>query len=604
MDRYNVVWDTPSEDCYGSMPIGNGDIGLNLWAQDEGGLYFYISKTDAWSENNRLLKLGRVHVGMSPNPFARGKPFKQTLHLRNAEILIEAGEEAERVSLRVWVDANHPVIHVEIEGKSDITLRVDMEMWRTHRREITDRGEKDSGTPPVLIVEPDTVVSDEADRIVWYHRNERSMWEDNMRLTLMDEMIPSSTDPLLHRTFGAAIEGEGLVKAGDLSLVSAQPGRSFSVDIFPLTSQTDTAGQWLDELDRQIEAVRAVPKDTRLAAHRQWWDDFWNRSWIFVTYCWDSFAITQGYALQRFINACGGRGAHPIKFNGSIFTVDAWPDLPRADGTYADADYRRWGGSYWLYNQRIAYYCMFECGDFELLMPFFKMYVDSLELNKHRTRKYHGHDGVSFPEIMHFWGNITTPDYAWEDRESVPERIVNESFYLFWEGGLELATMMIDCFQYTQDRQFAASMMLPLAAEVIKGYDQHWGRDENGTYRLFPACLAETKPDIVNPAPDIAGLKFVLGQLLDLPEDLTTQEQRSEWSRFRGELPELATRELNGLKLLAQAEKMPDPGYQTDGNAGLFAVHPFRLFGGQVLRFHRIVLHMVQLVGFAVRRKV
>ena len=32
--------------------------------------------------------------------------------------------------------------------------------------------------------------------------------------------------------------------------------------------------------------------------------------------------VTRGYELQRWINACGGRGAFPIKFNGSIFIVD------------------------------------------------------------------------------------------------------------------------------------------------------------------------------------------------------------------------------------------------------------------------------------------
>ncbi len=54
---YDVVWDSPSEDSSGSMPIGNGDIGLNLWVNPTGELVFYVSKTDSWSENARLLKL-------------------------------------------------------------------------------------------------------------------------------------------------------------------------------------------------------------------------------------------------------------------------------------------------------------------------------------------------------------------------------------------------------------------------------------------------------------------------------------------------------------------------------------------------------------------
>jgi hypothetical protein len=38
-----VVWDTPSRDSSGSMPLGNGDIGLNVWVEEEGDLLFYLS---------------------------------------------------------------------------------------------------------------------------------------------------------------------------------------------------------------------------------------------------------------------------------------------------------------------------------------------------------------------------------------------------------------------------------------------------------------------------------------------------------------------------------------------------------------------------------
>lgn len=31
IDRYNVEWDTPSENSAGSMPLGNGELGANLW---------------------------------------------------------------------------------------------------------------------------------------------------------------------------------------------------------------------------------------------------------------------------------------------------------------------------------------------------------------------------------------------------------------------------------------------------------------------------------------------------------------------------------------------------------------------------------------------
>ena len=47
----DVVWDQPGRSSADSMPIGNGDIGLNVWTETNGDIVFYIGKTDAWSEN-------------------------------------------------------------------------------------------------------------------------------------------------------------------------------------------------------------------------------------------------------------------------------------------------------------------------------------------------------------------------------------------------------------------------------------------------------------------------------------------------------------------------------------------------------------------------
>jgi len=54
IDQYNPVWESPCEFASGSMPPGNGDIGVNAWVEESGDLLFYIGKTDTWSENGRL----------------------------------------------------------------------------------------------------------------------------------------------------------------------------------------------------------------------------------------------------------------------------------------------------------------------------------------------------------------------------------------------------------------------------------------------------------------------------------------------------------------------------------------------------------------------
>ncbi len=43
LDAYNVVWTTPSRNSGESMPVGGGDIGLNVWVED-GEVLFYLTQ--------------------------------------------------------------------------------------------------------------------------------------------------------------------------------------------------------------------------------------------------------------------------------------------------------------------------------------------------------------------------------------------------------------------------------------------------------------------------------------------------------------------------------------------------------------------------------
>ncbi len=81
MNPLELTWDSPSRNSSGSMPLGNGEVGVNFWVEEDGDLLFYVSRTDAWSESATLLKLGRVRVSFDPNPFVRGLPFEQALKL-------------------------------------------------------------------------------------------------------------------------------------------------------------------------------------------------------------------------------------------------------------------------------------------------------------------------------------------------------------------------------------------------------------------------------------------------------------------------------------------------------------------------------------------
>jgi hypothetical protein len=581
---YNVVWNSPSQNSMGSMPSGNGDIGVNIWAEENGDLIFYLSKTDAWSGNARLLKLGKVRLSLTPNPFKEGNPFLQELDLKKGLIRIEAGKDAEKVAIELWVDAHHPVVELDVKSRFPITVRVVTEPWRKQKRVLDDPAELHSaygltgaGAPKVF-VEKDSILPNVEEGIAWLHHNSHSIWDENLKLQALEDYSTDNLDPLLHRTFGGLIRSKNLERFDVNEMRSTKPLKKFSISVHALTTTQTTLEEWQDQITNSASAIESISRSERLTAHESWWHSFWDRSFIHVSFENDSqkiFKVSSNYNLQRYINACSGRGQFPIKFNGSIFTVDT----ENLDNRYAgfDADYRQWGGPYWWQNTRLPYWSMLEAGDFDLMKPLFNMYKDALQIRKLATETYYKHTGAFFPETMYFWGAYTGSNYG-RDRSDLAIG-VTENRYIrhYWQSGLEISLMMLDYYEFTKDTLFLKETLLPLVSEIINFFDQHWGRDADGKILFDPAMALETYNTAVNPLPEIVGINKVCSELLRLPRSIVSESQQEQWQRLINELPAIPTKILNGEKVLSPAYEYS--GKQNIENPELYAIFPYRAFG-------------------------
>jgi alpha-L-fucosidase 2 len=567
-----LIWDSPSKDSKGSMPIGNGDIGLNVWVEPSGDLVFFIGKTDAWDENMRLLKLGKIRVKLTP-ALAVTNGFRQELNLRDGVLEIQN----QQVNITVWVDANNPVIAVDAKSLTGQALqaRASFESWRKEKRPL---GSPASGgnneyfstgyTSVPAFSYPDRVLPATAQRIGWYHHNVDSPWLPSLKLQKVEAIAQTEQDPILHRTTGAIVQGENLVSVSDTELKTAKPARELALRIHVLTQITAAPQQWIAALEKQAATIETIPAAQRRQQHTRWWNEFWNRSWISVTGDSDAATVTRGYALQRWINACGGRGAFPIKFNGSIFVVD----------NRFDADYRAWGGGYWFQNTRLPYWSMLAAGDFDLMRPLFEMYLKAIPARKLATRNYYGHDGAFFPETMSFWGNyLDQGDLGYgTNRTGKPDGLTdNEYIRRYWQGGLELVALMLDYFDMTQDAKFRDTTLLPFATEIVAFFDQHWKRGPDGKILFHPSQSLETWWDCTNPTPEIAGLRYVIPRLQQLTRNATL---RTDWQKTLNDLPSvpLGTDNETGKKFLLPAERFASK--HNCENTELYAVFPYRLY--------------------------
>lgn len=196
------------------MPLGNGDISTNVWVEPSGDLCFYIGKTDTWGEFGQLYKVGKVRVQLSDTsgqPLLVVDPFRWELNLESGAINISTAKGW----ARLWVDANHPVIHVLAECPEKLHAKVQLEIWRKERRELTDKGERHSlhvNAPYPVYHEQDHNPNTGKNQILWHHHNLTSTWENNLKMQGLDALIETEVDPLLHRCFGGIIASDQLQK--------------------------------------------------------------------------------------------------------------------------------------------------------------------------------------------------------------------------------------------------------------------------------------------------------------------------------------------------------------------------------------------------------
>ena len=596
-NKYTVVWESPSKDASGQMPLGNGNIAAGVYAIEDGDLYLLLSKNDAFTQHGDIFKTGRVRISLSPNPFVNGNSFKQTLDLKTGSILIEANE----VKLRIWADANQSVYHVEVNSPDEIALSATPEFWERFETCNSDvNKENPNENKPVQDVR-----LERNGNILWYYAvGDKSDYTDDMKYYGIEHRISEFSDPYKYNTFGNLMESPDLVL--DDGALSGK-GKSFDIRIHALTKQTPEVKDWVESIEKQ--ASQSIDVKTDWQAHCQWWSEFWTRSWITVTdntlpiedkdkFNGEGYTnkrtekdggalVAQSYNVFRYIMACQSRGRIQTKFNGGLFTQplrcnesNKWKKVVslQEDGILlSHEDDRDWGRRFTYQNQRLLYWPLVMSGDFDLMQPFFNYYSELLPVRKAITKEWFGHEGAYYRENIEPTGAERDCGRDGKPPKTKPGENKGEGYYhsYYFTCGLETVAMMIEYVKYSEDTNFRDTVLVPFAREVLLFFDNHYQRDDKGMIKLDPAMVLETYWIAVNPAPDIAGLQFCLDELIKM--DAGADADKTEWQRFRAEIPPVPLHEINGKTAIAPAQK-----YEMKKNAEngeLYPVFPFRLFG-------------------------
>ena len=205
----DVTWHSLGTNENDSMPLGNGDVAVNVWTEQNGDIVLLLAKSDAWSENGQLLKLGRVRVKLKPNPFVASASIAQTLKLETGEVQLRAGKNV----ARIWVDANHPVVHLEVQTGQPGQLEARAELWRTNKCHLDQKAVSRAGlfewgdNPNGLAFDPDTVLPARNNRVSWCHFNSNSIYPLVFEREHLESLLPKYPDPLLTSLLRSDHEG-------------------------------------------------------------------------------------------------------------------------------------------------------------------------------------------------------------------------------------------------------------------------------------------------------------------------------------------------------------------------------------------------------------
>ncbi len=566
LHSYDFCFSGPMADGMQSIPLGNGEMGANVWYEEDGALRLLISRTDCWSESMRLLKAGLITLRLTPNPFQEEIHFR--FSLADATLHVFSRE----ADVRLYMDANAPCLRARVSAQTPTAAQIRVENYRDQAYDWDDASNYHLQSSPVRFPESADSVFSGPNSVGQYHCNQSSCYRYTLKTQSLEHFADRQADPLLRRVFGCAVYGDLEVR-GDALCGAPALGTDFSV--YSLTLPDSTPEIWRSELDA-LYAAHGAEQAGSYAAHAAWWQKQWADCYVHCPGEGDAHDVARAFLYQRYMNLCAGGGEYPIKFNGSIFTAGQPKDHP---GNY---DARNWGAPYWIQNTRLIYWAMLACGDYRQMQPMLKMCIDLIPISRERVRRYYNHEGMLLPETFSLFGTYACSNYGYPDVHgrrqnacSLPGDVPNPYIRWHFNGMVELAYLMLRYVRQSGDNGFLPDA-LAFCREVLLFFLNHFGYLD-GRLLLAPVSSLETWQNCANDTPDIAGLTALTGVILS--SDAADEPLRELCRKMQASLPALPIRTVNGKRMIAPCETKVDPVPRNVENAELYPVFPFDLYG-------------------------
>jgi hypothetical protein len=584
--RYNVTWQSPSENSLGSMPLsGRHGAGANVWVQD-GSIWIYLGHSGAYDEQGRLLKLGCVRLTPEGTRLG-GAGFRQTLDLSSGAITI--GQEGFEASL--WFADETLVVETQ-SGKPeamgvayaawrDKPLRqIHMDVWNTRGDFSADH------------------IQTNGDGVVWFHRDADAQGNVDATAASQGIDVKGLGDVTAKRVFGGALAVRGGLSdrktgpvqwqfwdgtmwggrtvAGTKQLVAVRLGAAMGAE----------PSRWEEDARRMTDGKAVAAAKSAEAAL---WKEYWSRAHVVINPDAgekdNGFLIGRNYQLFRYMLACNRGGDLPLLFNGGIFTVDDKPgtitgnnndELATSDGGPSTPDFRRWINCHFMsQNQRWLGWPTLANGDVDLLWPSLRFYRDRAGAAAARARK-NGAEGVVYTEPLDIWGLCCVGPLP--NGLCGAEHLTYHFSMMLEHAWMALAAHDVLGIDLSKD--------LPWIIGTVRFYDSYYraqhkaraGKElgDDGKLVIYPGCGLELAGGATDQIEAVCALRRITAALLSLPE--VKADVRADLTRIASILPEMPMAERQGKMSLQPAKKW-EREYNKWEPIEMYAAWPYRMVG-------------------------
>jgi alpha-L-fucosidase 2 len=537
VERSDVILHSPNEKPQQAMPLGNGRLGLGVWAQD--GYTAQLNRADTFPHR---LSPGQVTIpGLTK--LTQAKDYSGRLNIYDGEF----EEHGAGIAAVTYVAAAQDVMIVDVTGTDPASIQTaELKLWS-----------------------PRTPVASHSDQVGILAET----WHDDKEAGASGEVFGSLS----------AITADALdlhvEKSGPLSVkvtFRPHPDGSFRILVAaPTWRDGDAASTAVDLLN---SAKNLTSKE-----HRDWWNKYWEHVGLMKLASPNQSA--EYLENIRMIDLYTAAAESGDRFPGSQAGI--------GDLFSSIRDEHNWGPSaFWHWNLRMQVSANLGAGVSELNKPYFALYRENLGHVIDWTKLHMGgREGICIPETMRFNG----PGY--ENETWLPKPALNcaEDSKPYYNArtlstGAEVSLWIWQQYLYTKDRQFLAENY-PVMRESTRFLLAYASHDSHRRLHTFPSNAHETKWDVHDPTTDIAAMRVLFPAVIEAAGILKKDEEMvAKLKKELSLLPQFPLVDLATPKVLSTADDTSsntilassyDPEAETHNieNIGLEPVWPYGIIG-------------------------